>query len=251
MAAYDLFTQARYVGAMRSLPVLLLVAFAASAHAEVVSGPAYAVDGDTLVLNDRQVRLAGIDAPELDQSCQRDGQAWACGEEAKRQLNGIIAGQTVYCQGEGVDQYGRLLGTCSANRMNLNATMVEYGWATAFRAYSDDYLVQEHRARSAKAGIWKAEFALPEQHRIATRRRAEDPPQSRPSGERRTTPRQHATSRGTAVGAVIGFITFPACSITSRQDRKKSSVLKQTQSLRDTGGRRFRTRAEALLLSAE
>ncbi|HCB79331.1 MAG TPA: hypothetical protein DEP68_11255 [Erythrobacter sp.] len=38
--------------------------------------------------------------------------------------------------------------------MNLNATIVEYGWATAFRAYSDDYLAQEHRARSAKAGIW-------------------------------------------------------------------------------------------------
>nr|WP_247714406.1 thermonuclease family protein [Qipengyuania aerophila] len=154
---------------MRSLPILLLVALAVPANAEVVSGTAQAFDGDTLVLNDRQVRLAGIDAPELDQHCQRDGQAWECGEEAKRQLNSMIAGQTVYCQGEGVDQYGRLLGTCSANRMNLNASMVEYGWATAYRAYSDDYLAQEHRARSAKAGIWKSEFALPEQHRIAAR----------------------------------------------------------------------------------
>lgn len=168
-ATYDLFTQERYVASMRSLPVLLLVTFSLPARAEVVSGPAYAVDGDTLVLNDKQVRLAGIDAPELDQTCQRDGQAWACGEEAKRQLDSMIAGETVYCQGEGVDQYGPLLGTCSANRMNLNASMVEYGWATAFRAYSDDYLAQEHRARSAKAGIWKSEFALPEQHRIVAR----------------------------------------------------------------------------------
>ena len=86
---------------MRCLPVLLLLSFALPAHAEVVSGPAYAVDGDTLVLNDRQVRLAGIDAPELDQSCQRDGQAGACGEESKRQLNDIIASQMVYCQEEG------------------------------------------------------------------------------------------------------------------------------------------------------
>ena len=154
---------------MRSLPVLLLVTFALPAHAQAVSGPAHAVDGDTLVLNDRQVRLAAIDAPELDQSCQRDGQAWACGEEAKRQLDSMIAGQTVYCQGEEVDQYGRLLGTCSANRMNLNASMVEYGWATAYRAYSDDYLAQEHRARSAKAGIWASQFALPEHHRVAAR----------------------------------------------------------------------------------
>lgn len=167
---------------MRSLPVLLLVALALPANAEVVSGPAHAVDGDTLVLNDRQVRLAGIDAPELDQSCQRGGQAWACGEEAKRQLDSMIAGQTVYCQGEGVDQYGRLLGTCSANRMNLNATMVEYGLATAYRAYSDDYLAQEHRARSTKAGIWRSEFALPEQHRIAAREASRPAATTAPAG---------------------------------------------------------------------
>tara|TARA_R100001129_G_scaffold185623_1_gene174405 strand:- start:1236 stop:1910 length:675 start_codon:yes stop_codon:yes gene_type:complete len=167
---------------MRTLPALLLVALAFPANAEVVSGPANAVDGDTLVLNDRQVRLVGIDAPELDQSCERDGEAWACGEEAKRQLDGIIAGQTVYCQGEEVDQYGRLLGTCSANRMNLNASMVEYGWATAFRAYSDDYLAQEHRARSAKAGIWKSEFALPEQHRIAAREASRPSAKAVPAG---------------------------------------------------------------------
>ena len=188
--AYDLFTQVSYVASMRSLPALLLVALAFPANAEVASGPARAVDGDTLVLNDRQVRLAGIDAPELDQSCQRDGQSWACGEEAKRQLDSMIAGQTVYCQGEGVDQYGRFLGTCSANRMNLNASMVEYGWATAFRAYSDDYLAQEHRARSTKAGIWRSEFALPEQHRIATKEASRGPATVAPA--RRT--KNHSSS---------------------------------------------------------
>lgn len=173
--AYHLFTQVSYIAPMRSLPVLLLIAFALPAHAEVVSGPAYAVDGDTLVLNGKHMRLAGIDAPDIDQNCQRDGQSWACGEEAKRQLDSMIAGQTVYCHGEEVDQYGRLLGTCSANRMNLNTTMVEHGWATAFRAYSDDYLAHEHRARSAKAGVWKSEFALPEQHRIAAREASRGP----------------------------------------------------------------------------
>lgn len=192
--AYDLFTQARYVGAMRTLPVLLLVALAFPANAEVVSGPAYAVDGDTLVLNGKHVRLAGIDAPELDQSCQRDGQAWACGEEAKRQLDSMIAGQTVYCQEDGVDQYGRLLGTCSAKRMNLNASMVEYGWATAYRAYSDDYLAQEHRARSAKAGIWASQFALPEHHRVAAREATR--PAIAPTSTRRTS---KTASHGCAV----------------------------------------------------
>ena len=94
----------------------------------------------------------------------------------------MIASQMVYCQEEGVDQYGRLLGTCSANRMNLNATIVEYGWAMAFRAYSDDYLAQEHRARSAKAGIWGSQFALPEQHRMAVREASRPAATTAPAG---------------------------------------------------------------------
>ena len=60
--AYDLFTQVSYIAPMRSLSILLLIAYALPAHAEVVSGPAYAVDGDTLVLNGKHKRLAGIDA---------------------------------------------------------------------------------------------------------------------------------------------------------------------------------------------
>ena len=51
----------------------------------------------------------------------------ACGEEAKTQLESLIAGQTVHYQGA-EDQHGHLVATCSANGMNVNATLVEYGW---------------------------------------------------------------------------------------------------------------------------
>lgn len=62
------------------------------------------IDGDTLVVAFRHVRIWGIDAPEHDQRCGRsDGAQWACGEfsrdayagqeaEARASLNGIWSG---------------------------------------------------------------------------------------------------------------------------------------------------------------
>ena len=51
-----------------------------------LTGPAVAVDGDTLDMNGARVRLFGVDAMEARQTCMKDGQAWACGAEAKALL---------------------------------------------------------------------------------------------------------------------------------------------------------------------
>jgi len=123
------------------------------------------IDGDTLVIGAATIRLFGIDAPELDQSCSLDGRGWACGEEAAAQLRTITAGQIVHCAGNERDQHGRLVAVCSAAGYDLGATMVEYGWAVAFRRYSGDYIAHEHRAKATKAGIWRSDFILPQAHR--------------------------------------------------------------------------------------
>ena len=41
-------------------------------------GAFHAADGDSLTLGAERLRLEGIDAPELNQSCEREGKAWAC-----------------------------------------------------------------------------------------------------------------------------------------------------------------------------
>ena len=51
-----------------------------------------AEDGDSLMVGNREVRLFGIDAPELDQSCTRSGQRLSCGSEAKAHLAQLVAG---------------------------------------------------------------------------------------------------------------------------------------------------------------
>ena len=127
-----------------------------------------------LIVDGREVRLFGIDAPELTQTCQTDGDEWQCGEEAKRNLEALVTGRRVECSAHSVDQYGRLLSVCHAGRFALNATMVDYGWATAYREYSSDYILNEVRARTARAGIWRSAFIIPSEYR-----RAANPPEAR------------------------------------------------------------------------
>ncbi|KRA82544.1 thermonuclease family protein [Altererythrobacter sp. Root672] len=175
---------------MKAALLFALLASAAPVAAEVLSGPAQVIDGDTIEIQDRRIRLFGIDAPELKQTCDLNGEAWACGEEAGRQLAGIIGAQRVECTGEEQDQYGRLVAVCSAGGTQLNRTMVEAGWATAFRKYSQDYVSYEVRARGNRAGLWRSTFDLPEYYRLAA--------------EERTRPQERATSRSPRTSSAPG-----------------------------------------------
>ncbi len=138
-----------------------------TSFAQAISGPAVAVDGDSLTINGRGIRLFGIDAPEFDQLCTRDNASWRCGEEAKGTLADLVNGQIVECQGQGVDQHARLIAVCSAGGLQLNETMVSYGWAVAFREYSDAYVPAETRAKASRLGIWSSKFQTPSDYRLS------------------------------------------------------------------------------------
>lgn len=137
------------------------------ANSQSISGEARAGDGDSLEVGGRRVRLVGIDAPELDQTCDRSGTTWRCGEDAKAFLASLVAGQRVDCQGQGSDQYARVLAVCWAGRTEINRVLVEQGWATAFRRYSDAYAADELRAKAQHLGIWNSTFVSPGDYRLA------------------------------------------------------------------------------------
>ena len=128
-------------------------------------GEAKAIDADTLEVSGTRVRLFGIDAPESDQTCQKDGAGWACGQAAKEQLSALVMGQWVECLGHGVDQYGRMLAVCTAGAEQLNQVMVEQGWAVAYRQYSADYVGAELSAKSNHLGLWTSTFVQPSEYR--------------------------------------------------------------------------------------
>lgn len=136
-------------------------------QAQIVSGEATAADGDSLVVGGKRVRLFGIDAPERAQSCTKQGIAWNCGEQARDNLAELVKGQTVYCQGQGVDQHARLVAVCSAGNVELNEAMVAYGWALAYREFSDAYVPAETRAKAKGLGIWSSQFQNPAGYRLS------------------------------------------------------------------------------------
>lgn len=124
-------------------------------------------DGDTFTLNGVRWRLWGIDAPELDQTCQ--GGMVACGEQARDHLEALIAGRLVTCEEHG-RSYDRLVGLCSIGEIDLSRAQVEAGQALDYRRYSrGKYAREENAARTAQRGIWAGDFVTPENWRRGTR----------------------------------------------------------------------------------
>lgn len=165
---------------IRWLSVFILLLAPQGIAAQTIAGQAEVVDGDTLMVEGQRIRLFGIDALEGNQTCDRSGERWACGEVAAQQLRSLIEGNTVSCEQQDIDQYGRIVAVCRAGRYELGKTMVEYGWATAFRRYSNAYVGDELRAKAERRGMWNSTFELPEQHRRA-QQAAQEPTSSRPT----------------------------------------------------------------------
>lgn len=148
--------------------LLATIMIAGGAVAASVTGATRVIDGDSLRVGQTEVRLFGIDAPELSQACTRAGQSWPCGSAAADQLGRLIAGKQVTCLPVGTDKFGRTLARCSAGSIDVNRVMVASGYALAFRRYSFEYISAEDTAKASKRGMWSGTFELPSNVRNGT-----------------------------------------------------------------------------------
>jgi endonuclease YncB( thermonuclease family) len=147
------------------LGAVIVVAFKLNADdpAPVVrAGMARVVDGDTLVLDGERLRLQGIDAPELDQTCEVGAHVLPCGRRARDALARLVA-ETVSCTGSRHDQYGRGLVSCSAAGGDIAARLVLDGQAVAYGCCEREEAI----ARAARRGLWEGRFDRPEDWRHA------------------------------------------------------------------------------------
>ncbi|KAB2850961.1 MAG: thermonuclease family protein [Hyphomicrobiaceae bacterium] len=163
----------RYLASGLLIAAAILIAIAGSpprdaearltiAPAGLIEGAARIVDGDTIIIADIKIRLHGIDAPESDQLCEdATGKSWKCGLESTRLLTRLTANRTVACRPLGLDNYYRVLASCSANSVDLNAELVRQGLAWAFVKYSSDYVKAETEARAARRGVFQAPTQAP------------------------------------------------------------------------------------------
>ena len=140
-----------------------------------ILGDAKVIDGDTIKINKKKIRLFGIDAPEKDQICKKiylsflifDFQKnYKCGEKSALALLNKLKGKKVKCIiKENKDRYKRNIGICYVKNQDINKWLVKNGYAIAYKKYSKKYVLNEQYAKKNKLGIWKGTFVEPEKWR--------------------------------------------------------------------------------------
>lgn len=135
-----------------------------------IVGRASVIDGDTLEIRGRRIRLWGIDAPEADQQCLRtDGRRWHCGSEAARRLAQWIGQRNLNCDPRG-RSYERVVARCTLNGQDAGEWMVRNGWALEYRQFSKGrYADAQNAAADARQGIHQGTFELPWEYRKRSR----------------------------------------------------------------------------------
>src|SRR5262249_38401092 len=118
----------------------------------VLQGEAKIVDSDKLRIEDVDMRLFGIVAPQLSASF---------GPQARQVLDNLITGQTVSCTIRDRDQTGRYLATCrNGSSTDLALELVRRGLAVTARGslastdLAPTYIAAEQSAQAQKLGLW-------------------------------------------------------------------------------------------------
>ena len=155
---------ARYRNMTRFLSIVfaaLLLACVLPARSESFDGiVSHVSDGDTLWVRPaaggapRQIRLEGIDAPEI---CQ------AHGRKSRAALIARALHKRVRVDSRARDGYQRMLAHVSLDGHDLGRWLVSDGHAWSYRFHADrgPYAAEEARARGARLGLWHARAPLP------------------------------------------------------------------------------------------
>ena len=97
-------------------------------HTGVLAGAAYVIDGDTIKIKNTQIRLFGIDAPEMNHPY---------GKKAKWALHNLCKGHIIRAEITDKDEYGRTVAHCYlSGGQDLSAEMVKQGLAIDWPKYS-------------------------------------------------------------------------------------------------------------------
>jgi len=132
------------------------------------SGNTKVLDGDSIKVGGKEVRLFGLDAPEFKQTCfNAKNQEYACGQASFEFLTNLVSAQNVRCDYSGKDKYDRFLGKCFIGELSINQEIVKNGHAVIYNFSESDEKMDalEAQAKSNKRGIWQGAFQLPKDYR--------------------------------------------------------------------------------------
>ena len=127
-----------------------------------LTGKPEILNGDTLKVSGKVVRLVGIVAPEQGQVCLlASGKKYDCGIIARTALMDLTAGVSVTCSIKAGVEPGLPFALCTAGGYDLSKGMTHAGWALAWPRTGTVYEVREKYARVKRHGLWKGRFTAP------------------------------------------------------------------------------------------
>jgi len=118
------------------------------------------LDGDTIEVAGRRIRLANIDAPE---SGQYSYDRKPIGKLSTLFLRNLILNKQVTVQYLNHGRYGRILGTVYLNKMDINLRMIQAGMALTFGDKTPPrYRSSTYTAQITRRGLFRTEgFSRP------------------------------------------------------------------------------------------
>ena len=151
----------------------LWLSFYSSIFASESKLPLFIVDGDSLNINvvlflnltqapmeelgektDLKMRIAGIDTPEIKQTCEiEEGKLIDCGVLSKDYLQKLLETEPgeLVIKPIGVDYYHRTLIRLFKGKTDIGKKMVEDGMSYS---YDSTYKIEENHAKENKLGFW-------------------------------------------------------------------------------------------------
>ena len=141
----------------------------AAAATDEITGIASVIDGRTIAIGGRTLRLADIDVPTAGQTCERGGATYDCAREAGWALAERLGRHWVLCIERSADTREVTPVTCylgGRHGIDVNAHMVRRGWAVADpSAGGANYADAEAAAQGERIGLWAGAFIHPAQFR--------------------------------------------------------------------------------------
>lgn len=132
-----------------------------------IYGKVQVIDGTTIDFKDRGqiVRLAGYEAPRLEQTAISDGVEWPAGQVAKAWMILRTLKRDVNCAPVARDANKNLIAHCFVGETNLAATAIAEGIGYAFNYKNEPqvpaYFDIERKARGIGYGVWSSKDLLP------------------------------------------------------------------------------------------
>ena len=126
------------------------------------TGISRVVSGDILTLNNRVVKLFGVAAPDISQTCaDASGRGYKCGQQAIAWLSSWLADNEIKCHVLGQDDRGVLTAVCMLGPYDIGAALINAGWAVADTRQTQVYVPYQNQALTNKRGLWQGEFYMP------------------------------------------------------------------------------------------